>query len=105
MISLLGWFRRPLGKPHKVVDIDLTDVPPLKDGDTLELSYPYPEDSETLTEHQQPKVSTEHSIPKVKIPHQWVPSTLGHGELMCTVCFCTDHEAAVLGIQDNCFGP
>lgn len=29
--------------------------------------------------------------------HEWVPSTLGHGETMCTCCCMTNREAAVLG--------
>lgn len=29
--------------------------------------------------------------------HDWVKSTLGHGETMCRVCFITNREAAVLG--------
>ncbi len=37
--------------------------------------------------------------------HSWVPSTLGHGETMCSRCFVTNREAAVLGITDNCDAP
>lgn len=29
--------------------------------------------------------------------HVWVPSNLGHGENMCSVCKITNREAAVLG--------
>ena len=29
--------------------------------------------------------------------HNWVRSTLGHGEFMCTKCYVTNREAAVLG--------
>ena len=29
--------------------------------------------------------------------HDWVPSTLGHGETMCRRCAITNREAAVLG--------
>lgn len=31
-------------------------------------------------------------------PHDWIPSTLGHGETMCRRCFATNREAAVLGM-------
>jgi len=34
--------------------------------------------------------------------HVWVPSTLGHGETMCTRCFITNREAAVLGLLNFC---
>lgn len=34
--------------------------------------------------------------------HNWVKSTLGHGETMCTKCWCTNREAAVLGMLDRC---
>lgn len=30
-------------------------------------------------------------------PHQWVPSTLNHGELQCKLCRMTNREALVLG--------
>lgn len=29
--------------------------------------------------------------------HDWVPSTLGHGETMCTRCSATNREAAAVG--------
>jgi hypothetical protein len=35
-------------------------------------------------------------------PHQWVPSTLCHGEVMCKVCTVTNREASVLGELDWC---
>ncbi|MBG6209761.1 hypothetical protein IWQ49_004436 [Labrenzia sp. EL_126] len=34
--------------------------------------------------------------------HEWVPSTLGHGESMCKHCFITNREAAVLGKLNDC---
>lgn len=34
----------------------------------------------------------------MKYKHNWVPSTLGHGETMCTKCWATNREAAVLGM-------
>jgi hypothetical protein len=37
--------------------------------------------------------------------HNWVPSTLGHGETMCSRCFITNCEAAVLGCADTCDAP
>jgi hypothetical protein len=37
--------------------------------------------------------------------HDWVPSTLGHGETMCSRCFVTNREAAVLGIMNTCDAP
>ena len=40
----------------------------------------------------------ESAIPK----HNWVRSTLGHGETMCTRCFITNREAAVLGLLNFC---
>lgn len=30
--------------------------------------------------------------------HAWVPSTLGHGETMCSRCFVTNREAAAIGM-------
>lgn len=29
--------------------------------------------------------------------HNWIPSTLGHGETMCSRCKITNREAAALG--------
>ena len=29
--------------------------------------------------------------------HDWVPSTLGHGEMMCRRCLMTNREALILG--------
>jgi hypothetical protein len=37
--------------------------------------------------------------------HQWISSTLGHGETMCARCFITNREAAALGISDACDVP
>lgn len=37
--------------------------------------------------------------------HDWIPSTLGHGETMCSRCCVTNREAAVLGIADECDMP
>lgn len=34
--------------------------------------------------------------------HDWVKSTLGHGETMCRRCYVTNREAAVLGILNHC---
>lgn len=37
--------------------------------------------------------------------HDWVKSTLGHGETMCSRCFITNREAAVLGRSNDCDVP
>lgn len=34
--------------------------------------------------------------------HNWIKSTLGHGETMCSYCMVTNREAAVLGITNTC---
>lgn len=34
------------------------------------------------------------------IPHNWIPSTLGHGETMCSRCRMTNREALALGEYD-----
>lgn len=34
--------------------------------------------------------------------HDWQPSTLGHGETMCSRCKITNREAAVLGELNSC---
>ena len=34
--------------------------------------------------------------------HDWVPSTLGHGEQMCARCYITNREAAALGQLNEC---
>jgi len=39
------------------------------------------------------------------LPHSWVPSTLGHGEVMCKYCHMTNREAAALHQLDDCSGP
>lgn len=39
------------------------------------------------------------------IPHDWIPSRLGHGETMCRRCCVTNREAAVLGILYSCPTP
>ena len=31
--------------------------------------------------------------------HDWIPSTLGHGNLMCRRCRATDLEAAAIGLS------
>lgn len=36
------------------------------------------------------------------MPHEWVKSTLGHGEIMCRRCCITNREAAVLGLLNDC---
>ena len=36
--------------------------------------------------------------------HEWIPSTLGHGTLMCKQCLMTDREAAALGALNVCNG-
>jgi hypothetical protein len=38
-------------------------------------------------------------------PHDWKPSTLGHGESMCRACFITNREAAALGLLNDCDAP
>lgn len=35
-------------------------------------------------------------------PHNWIPSTLGHGNQMCSRCKMTDLEAAALGELEDC---
>ena len=37
--------------------------------------------------------------------HDWKPSTLGHGDVMCSRCFVTNLEAAALGISNTCDVP
>ena len=37
--------------------------------------------------------------------HDWIKSTLGHGETMCSRCFITNREAAVLGVTNSCDVP
>lgn len=37
--------------------------------------------------------------------HDWVKSTLGHGETMCRNCFITNREAAALGCLEVCDVP
>lgn len=37
--------------------------------------------------------------------HDWIPSTLGHGETMCRRCYITNREAAVLGVLNDCDAP
>ncbi len=34
--------------------------------------------------------------------HDWIPSTLGHGETMCRWCRVTNREAAVIGTLNEC---
>lgn len=34
--------------------------------------------------------------------HDWIPSTLGHGETVCRRCFMTNREAAALGKLNLC---
>jgi len=34
--------------------------------------------------------------------HNWIKSTLGHGEVMCSRCYITNREAAVLGTLNTC---
>jgi hypothetical protein len=34
--------------------------------------------------------------------HDWIKSTLGHGEMMCSRCFITNREAAALGVTNTC---
>lgn len=36
--------------------------------------------------------------------HDWIPSTLGHGETMCSRCFITNREADAIG-QFLCDAP
>jgi len=37
--------------------------------------------------------------------HEWVKSTLGHGETMCRRCWITNREAAALGLTNTCDAP
>lgn len=37
--------------------------------------------------------------------HDWIKSTLGHGETMCSRCFITNREAAALGQSNACDVP
>lgn len=37
--------------------------------------------------------------------HDWIKSTLGHGEVMCRRCFITNREAAVLDRLNECYAP
>lgn len=37
--------------------------------------------------------------------HDWVKSTLGHGDAMCSRCYITNREAAVLGKLNDCDVP
>jgi hypothetical protein len=37
--------------------------------------------------------------------HDWIKSTLGHGETMCSRCFITNREAAALGCSNFCDVP
>lgn len=40
----------------------------------------------------------------VIVQHDWIPSTLGHGETMCRRCCITNREAAALLLLDECDG-
>jgi hypothetical protein len=35
-------------------------------------------------------------------PHQWRPSTLGHGESQCALCLATNREIAATGDMNRC---
>lgn len=37
--------------------------------------------------------------------HDWIKSTLGHGETMCSRCFITNREADALGVFATCDVP
>jgi hypothetical protein len=37
--------------------------------------------------------------------HDWVHSTLGHGDTMCSRCKITNREAAALGEMNECSAP
>lgn len=37
--------------------------------------------------------------------HNWIRSTLGHGETMCSKCHVTNREAAVIGTLNECEVP
>lgn len=37
--------------------------------------------------------------------HDWIKSTLGHGDTMCSRCFITNLEAAALGVSNSCDVP
>jgi hypothetical protein len=41
---------------------------------------------------------------EVSTQHDWVPSTLGHGELMCSRCRITNREASALNTLNKCEG-
>lgn len=45
------------------------------------------------------------SMGSATMQHDWVKSTLGHGEQMCSRCFVTNREAAALGMLDHCDPP
>lgn len=38
----------------------------------------------------------------VRKPHIWIPSTLGHGDQMCSRCNATNLEIAAMGELDHC---
>lgn len=39
---------------------------------------------------------------QVKVPHEWQPSTYGHGEMSCKHCLATNREIAVIGDLNHC---
>ncbi len=41
-------------------------------------------------------------LEKAPTPHDWIPSTLGHGDVMCRRCRVTNREAAVIGTLNEC---
>ncbi len=38
----------------------------------------------------------------VEGPHNWIASTLGHGETYCTQCHATNREIMVIGDMNRC---
>jgi len=58
-------------------------------------------------DHEKAKTSREwaariHKAISKDFRHNWVRSTLGHGEAMCSKCKLTNREAAVLGLINEC---
>ena len=37
-----------------------------------------------------------------KVPHDWLVSTLGHGELVCGACHATNREIIFIGDPNHC---
>ena len=41
-------------------------------------------------------------LKKLSEQHDWIPSTYGHGNFMCTKCLMTDLEARALNCYEVC---